>query len=336
MQKNNTKWKEQLDFAKVILTFLIVLYHISAPFSNISFWGSAQIYLKNLGDTVVDAFALISGFLFWYNIDTISDVFQKMKRRIVTLLIPYLLWNIINSFIVIFFHNERTVSGILNAIINFNWIRGIFGYSSSPHLWYVFMLIFWTIFSPLLFYVFKNKKLLIFFLLAQVVYMAYMNTNILHSRFIYMIFIWGGVLGYWKRDFFDHIPQSILWAICSAIIFLGIPFACDLTDNMLIKCWLWFFRMLSFIILAFNIKPLPRSVKTLVPVMFWTYAIHYHLDVQIVSKTFVLFTNPVIAHLVSYVCVLVIALGSGFGVKRILPKVFALLSGGRKAQTNTN
>lgn len=69
-----------LDNAKWILTLLMVLYHIQFigdPDNNLTF-----MVIKNLGDCVVPAFSIISGFLFWHTVKRFSDLKYKFLSRI--------------------------------------------------------------------------------------------------------------------------------------------------------------------------------------------------------------------------------------------------------------
>ena len=83
-----------LDHTKWILTILLVLYHINFDVVNDYF-----LFIKNLGDSVVPAFTIISGFLFFRTVKDLSDLKGKYKRRVGSLVIPYIVWNFINTFL---------------------------------------------------------------------------------------------------------------------------------------------------------------------------------------------------------------------------------------------
>lgn len=187
-----TRKNEHLDFAKWVLTLLIVLYHIQVPESAHGITAKACLYLKDLGDPVVPAFALISGFLFFLTVQQFMDVKKKMKRRIHTLLIPYLLWNFINTMVFSLWHN-----GIANEnAYNVNLYNDLFIWNATPHFWYIFMLIFWTVLAPVLYASYKNKCLLFVLCGIECAYIYCMGSDILHSRFIYIVYTWGGNNGH--------------------------------------------------------------------------------------------------------------------------------------------
>lgn len=190
MYMTEKKRCRKLDNVKWILTLLIVLYHIQ----YVGQTGVAEKifgYIKNLGDCVVPAFALISGYFFWSNISNITDVREKMKKRVYTLLVPYVLWNLLNTIILnVMSKGYRSID-----IFNVNMWMDIIQWNSSPHFWYIFMLMFWTLFAPILYFVYKDKRVLTLLFLSQGLYLLYKGEAIYHSRFIYILYTWGGILG---------------------------------------------------------------------------------------------------------------------------------------------
>ena len=88
--------------------------------------------------------------------------FFKIKKRIFTLLIPFLIWNTIYTLIILVGFNLPFLSGILNEemvgkITVKKVLRGVFLAERSGHLWFVQSLIFFVTLTPLFFYVRKNK-----------------------------------------------------------------------------------------------------------------------------------------------------------------------------------
>lgn len=126
--------------------------------------GNGAVYLQRLlgdelGRLAVPIFLMISGFLFFseYKDFTKEDYFLKIRKRISTLLIPYLLWNLI-AYIC---YAIRTGFNLIEFAKSF-WIINIPGRSgSSPidgPLWYVRDLFIIMIISPIVYYVIKKGK----------------------------------------------------------------------------------------------------------------------------------------------------------------------------------
>lgn len=123
-----------------------------------------------MGETGVPAFFFISGLLFFYSKKTYV---QKMKSRFLTLLVPYLFFNVLilcgylclmylGKTIIILDKNlaDYTLIDYIRAF----WDRGVWNHgNSSPllcPLWYIRNLLLLTILSPVIYYIVKYTKLL--------------------------------------------------------------------------------------------------------------------------------------------------------------------------------
>lgn len=92
------------DWLRFPLALLVVYLHI-APYLNIlqSEYGASSPYfwtvniLNNIANLAVPSFFLMSGYLMSFNMTSFSfDIyFKKLKRRGLTLLVPYLIWNLL-------------------------------------------------------------------------------------------------------------------------------------------------------------------------------------------------------------------------------------------------
>ena len=89
----------KLKYLNFFMSVLVVLIH---SINNNIF--IEKIFGQNgyLGQIAVPYFFMASGFLFFYNVHTVKDVFLKIRRRIYTVLIPYFSWNVIYYLINVF------------------------------------------------------------------------------------------------------------------------------------------------------------------------------------------------------------------------------------------
>ena len=137
---------------------------------------SFNIYMQEfisgkIGRCAVPLFYAISGYLFFYNIETgINDVWIKMKRRVRTLIIPYLIACLFFPFFLVIMECVPNVDRFVN-FDNFSdnlklpiWQLLVFLYfdsgSGSPcafHLWFLRDLIIIVTLSPILYWV-RNSK----------------------------------------------------------------------------------------------------------------------------------------------------------------------------------
>lgn len=127
-------------------------------------------------------FFIFSGLLFFNKVKEWSRTvyFNKIKNRIITLMIPFVLWNLIAVSIYAIYHiiqgenlmifiNEIQDHGVLKIFWNYNKYNdlayNIFGYSFSYYfpynapLWFIRDLVVMVFLSPMIYYFFKYAKL---------------------------------------------------------------------------------------------------------------------------------------------------------------------------------
>lgn len=254
--------------------------YITYSFISCSVCETKWNYRKNLGDCVVPAFALISGYLFWSNISNITDVGLKMKRRIYTLLIPYLLWNFLNTIM------RNIMNNGYRNIFNINVLTDIIQWNSSPHFWYIFMLMFWTVFVPVLYLAYKDKRILTLLFLSQGLYLIHKGGAIQHSRFIYILYTWGGYIGYNYSDLWEKIEElsekkKNTIGVCAFTSYMILGILTSLDMEMQIKVWIYVIRAIFLIIGSFVLPEIIIGRRTGYRFSFWIFAIHYWLDVYV-------------------------------------------------------
>lgn len=209
VEVSQTYFSRKILFFNVCLTILIVIAH-SAP--NLRFGIELTrdyplIYTSIIfSQTAVSLFFFISGILFYRNVKEIKMVRSKMLRRVRSLLIPYLFWNIF-FFLIIFFMTRMPFIG---SHMNMGEIRGDFKTiivgildSRLTPLWFVKDLMIFTLLAPVIYLAIRN----IYF---AVITLAISVVNVYISHFEYTnwllwlpIYLQGAILGmhwYVKED----------------------------------------------------------------------------------------------------------------------------------------
>lgn len=154
------------------LILMIILLHC---YSTVSFKEPRVLYFKViypfslwLGETGVPSFFFISGYLFYLSS---KNYLQKLKTRVHTLLIPYLLWNAILLSLYLFAYAAGYPQNInYRSIAEYNfidyirlfWDRGSYDNGNFVPLlcpfWYIRNLLIMSILSPLLYYIIKYGR----------------------------------------------------------------------------------------------------------------------------------------------------------------------------------
>ncbi len=150
-----------------LLSILVFFVHISS-FFNYTYIGELSAFsegFRNYISNCITGFAvplyfIISGALFFRDYKT-ENYLPKLKKRVRTLLLPYLIWNtlwlifdLICSYTPIsnYFTGRQVISLDLGTILN-----AIFHYGRNLPFWFVFALMFFILLSPLFDLLLRNK-----------------------------------------------------------------------------------------------------------------------------------------------------------------------------------
>lgn len=129
---------------------------------------------------------------------------RKIKRRFITLLVPYLAWNtiwMIFNWILSFPFFERFLIGRkgMSEVTIENIIHGIVHYKYNGPFWFLFCLIVFCVFSPVLFMVIK-KRYLGLIVIASILPLKLMHIGLpwplFDSPYSIYYFMIGGYVGY--------------------------------------------------------------------------------------------------------------------------------------------
>lgn len=198
---------KSISSLKVIFCFLIILlhahYHIPSV-ESVSDAGDIVFELQKfireyfstfLADIAIPGFAIISGYLFFATAEFSKEAYKKkIKKRVFTLLIPYIVWNLIvfagDAILAVCGKTNLVNSTEWNLInvLNIFWsIKGN-GAGTCPYngpLWYIRDLFILCILTPIIYPLLKAKIFKFFFLL---VFFAFLFVSIPHVYYHERIF----------------------------------------------------------------------------------------------------------------------------------------------------
>ena len=228
-------------------------------------------------------FFMISGYLFYRTFD-IKRTKEKITKRVKTLLVPYLLWNIIYA---VFFVLMTLIGLVKNAEIEWNAkiILQTLNSDFSP-LWFVKYLMIFSLIAPIMYYVFKNKYVGAIAIMAMIAVNIMcvvfgvlttpldVNSNgIVMLNYQYIFYAIGAYAGINYREFVENptpkkrnISLVVLGALC-VLYFLPI-FEVNIisshTFRIAFAISLWF---------AFDLLPEVR-IQSWMKMSFWIYCSH--------------------------------------------------------------
>lgn len=292
---------------------------------------------------------MISGYLF-YRTYQVKNVKRKLISRIHSLFIPYIIWNMfytISMFILVKIHliHKISISNNLMEIV-FQMINSEF----SP-LWFVKYLMIFTITAPFLYYILKNKKLGIVFILCCMGlnwYFCYsgvmtlpINVNENSLTMLNYQYVYYGVGSYAAlhlRNIIEERNQKRA-KICSVIFILlfiiNYIMGIMQIQNVIIN-HVW--RLIYICVLWFVLDYLPQiSIKSWMNNSFFLYCSHL-IVLQCSQRVCEIILNKmslsggifsVLEFIVLPIIIITLLLFLAEILKKYLPRIWNVISGGR-------
>ena len=331
----------KIKYVSYILAILVVIihstnivnYNLSGAFANI------QSYIGTFAVNVaVPLFFAISGYLFFTNYDP-KRFYEKWKRRIFTLVIPYLVWNLVGYLAVFIPSCIPALAARMNTVITFSlpdFFKTLFYAEGECGLlvtWFMRCLIIFAIFAPALYFLLKNRYVGIVTLAALFVagvFVPYVNGYCMYASY----FFFGS---YFALNFKNAAEKRYLLPakIISIVIALGaaalLAFASeklpDIVGNAVKLC----FIPLSWI--AGDFLALAKKPPFWVGISFFIYVAH-DIVLEIVEKLiFIGLGNNIGGAITDYIFAPIITVAILTGAAYLLQKVkpvWQVFTGNRK------
>src|SRR5882762_3281904 len=202
-----------LSLVAIILVVFIHSYNVEIKFTTGTLTGGTShsvLFVENflskgIARIAVPLFYLISGFLFFVTFDfSLKGVFNKYKKRIKILVIPYLFWSLYG---VLLFFLLQSIPQSKNfftreLIKDYSFSQFLDTLLLDPityQLWFIRDLIMLVVFSPLIGFLTKSSKGVWIFFLAVLWYVA-PKTFELFSNESLLFFTVGGYLAFEKSQ----------------------------------------------------------------------------------------------------------------------------------------
>lgn len=150
-------------------------------------------------------FFSISGFLLFRNL-TLNNYVEKLKKRAVTLLIPYFVWQFISYaqdiIMQLLRHDRPVLSELFRNVIG---VLLMDRFPPNEPLWYIYVLFLMTALSPILLLIFKNKRIgwLLTAAITFILYILSAEKNALFEKIV--------SYGY-MRNILSYIPAFMIGA----------------------------------------------------------------------------------------------------------------------------
>lgn len=298
-----------------------------------------QSLIKIIADSAVPMFFVMSGYLLFYKYD-IRRYLDTLNKKVRTLLIPFVLWNLLGFA----YHKCLSLLSIVTGVAEANpellsarnILYGVWKSAYDPPVWFIKTLFELILISPLVWGIANKLKqktvVLVIFIALSVIGFTPGYTSILFWIPLYLL---AATIACCKNDMISHfsMTRSYLCVVlyCSFIAYL-------LLNNVDEKASAYTLYRLTSPILIWNIIDLSKSVRNKrilekYAIPFFLFCSHIFV-IPIVKKMFLLILgNSNYGITAAYLCTVVTTIGLiwilSLVMKKVLPQAYKILAGGR-------
>lgn len=331
--KNDLR-SQSLDLLRFPLAIIIVTVHVFNSnsisiqdriydVSSFSLYNDFLLFVDGyLRGISVPVYFFISGYVFFLGVnDYTKEVYlKKIKNRIFTLLIPFIIWNIPDivlgfvkyalsgalSFASYGVEVNLTLKNILSCFWQYNGElfmsiastgeRVAAGGSPFPintPLWFIRDLIIVVISTPLIYYIIKRSRYLFISVLTVLFFIPNIHVPFLNA---FLFFSMGAYLSIYKKDmvkeFGRHFKMSmIVYPLFSLLTIIAITYNCEILRYVFKQV-----SIVGFLVFAYNISICVlrntnvKPGKTLPAASFFIYVSHCLIFQRVTKVMFMLLT----------------------------------------------
>lgn len=371
MNRNDLR-SQSLDLLRFPLAVVVITIHVMYPnayqeMGDSSVLNSLACILSGmLWDQSVPIYFFISGFVFFLNITLTKDVYiHKIRNRIKSLFIPYIIWNtaVILKLIVFtfpcfafLFANQHSISDLnlsLHSIFMSFWnasegiIPGPLGvtkeiYPQNGPLWFVRDLIIIVLCTPLIYRILtgNNKKATAILTILGIIWFIAGLYNLGHFNQLltgFFFFSWGASMSIGRKDMLQEFSRYFKPAVL-AYITLSIAYAILIQDVPEVSNALKKMNQCAGLIVAYNVsswlirKKVCRVSTFLASSSFFIYASNWLILYE--TKSIIIRTiNPdtglgyFICYILTIAIITCVLLTIFYVLRRYMPQLLKIIAG---------
>ena len=339
-------WKKK-EYISFLLSILILLIHsdfaqdlVDNSLISVVNYKVSYFFAESITRFAVPMFFMLSGTAFFKGYDS-KKYLPKIKSRIFTLIIPYLLWNTIWMLWEIFtsysFISRFTESPPYPLTL-ISILKGIFFYNCNPVFWYILDLIIFSLAAPIVYLIIKNKYVgIISVALISVVSLfgIYLPMGLFYYPMAIVFYLMGAIIGY---HFFDLAAKKSSKPMqISSLVFLAVYILAKNIAPTEIHINNYLIQVVVYTLAAFSLwNVVDMFVEQIKPRAIYrrSFAIYaMHLPISIVILKILDLYDPQnqwleIPKFIIMVALTLVIVNSACAVlEKFTPKIYAVLTG---------
>lgn len=317
-----------------------------------------QLFIsEGIARSAVPLFFIFSGYLFFINInkyDSFHDLFfYKIRHRLKTIVVPYIVWSLFGLFILFIFQNMHfiknylTNNDVMPLLKEMSFHKILYRISFRPipfQLWFLRDLIFMNLLSPLIYYQIKNYLSLSYIILPLLALIWLLDIQLyLVSNVAFLFFYIGSVISLiYISNIQINKPAlyilTLIWIILLTVTTLLIIYY--KSDNLFILQRAAVFIGVIVIWFLYDRIPIDRLMKyqNLSAYTFVIFVAHEpalsickSLSINLILKNFNHYNSYsfLIIYLILPIFIIYMTVSFGYYLKNNLPQFYILMTGNR-------
>ena len=341
-------WKKK-EFVSFLLSILVFFIHshfaqdiANGNFISLVNQKVSYFFSESITRYAVPMFFMLSGISFYKGYNN-KKYLAKMKSRLLTLVIPYLLWNTVWMIWEIFTSYSFLAnfsSGEPYPLTLVSILKGIFFYECNVPFWFIFDLIIFSFAAPIVFLIIKNKYVgMISVVCLSVVSLfgIHLPTSVFYYPMAIVFYLMGAIIGYHFYDFASKKSSKPMQI--ASLVFLAVYILAKNIAPQRIHINNYLTQILVYTLAAFSLWNISDMFiermkhRAIYRRSFAVYAMH--LPVAIVILKIFEFCTPqsrwleIPKFIIMIISTLaIINLVCAF-LEKFLPKIYAILMGNR-------
>lgn len=332
MNIEENKYRNKITYISFLLSLIVVVRHtVNIEVYNLQggiLW-CIESFFRSVSEVAVPTFFVISGYLFFVNFKY-DKIFLKWKTRFFSIVIPYLIWNVVaymyyQAIVLIPFISNNINQSVEEFSLKMLLLNALFGYHNIT--WFLRNLIIYIFITPIIFFLLKYKWSLII-MLPLIFGLGIIEQNYCYYWFYYLT---GAYIGIHFSNIIKEMTFSRHCMIVSGMIFIiasiiDMKYPVDKPNRIII--------LISIVCLWIMLDVLRKEKEPLwwMRLSFFIYCTHSMILESVEKLILIFLRNNIWGAAIDFICapiitILIITLLAYF--LRKIPMIWMILNGNR-------